>query len=437
MANSPEKIGKYYALEVVGSGNMAIVYRGYDPFSDREVAIKVSHEKLEAMNFPGTLTRKLFFNEAQAAGALVHPNIVRVLDAGEQDGAPYLVMDYIGEGKTLDAYCRGEQRLADRQIGEIIYHCARALDYSHRHGVIHRDVKPSNILVTSQGRVKLTDFGIAQRSNTMDETQIMGLLGSPTYMSPEQVRQEDLNPQTDVYSLGVVMYELLTGGPPFRASNVAGLMYRIMNEAPLRPSLDPDTPVAVHTILDQAMAKDRDDRYQSAAEMAEALFEAFDGIRDNRDRISEERKLEYVKRLEFFSNFSDGQIREILTDGTWISHAPGETILLEGSMDLAFYIIVAGHVAVRKNDEVLCRLAAGNCFGEMGYLAKVERTASIIAGEPVLLLALNANVIKRTSLDCQLKFNEAFIRTLIGRLAMTSEALVQATKHPQIDTDVA
>ena len=113
MANSPEKIGKYYALEVVGSGNMAIVYRGYDPFTDREVAIKVSHEKLEAMNFPGTFTRKLFFNEAQAAGALVHPNIVRVLDAGEQDGAPYLVMDYIGEGKTLDVYRQTLQHSRD------------------------------------------------------------------------------------------------------------------------------------------------------------------------------------------------------------------------------------------------------------------------------------------------------------------------------------
>ena len=361
MANSPEKIGKYYALEVVGTGNMAVVYRGYDPFTDREVAIKVSHEKLEAMNFPGTLTRKLFFNEAQAAGALVHPNIVRVVDAGEQEGIPYLVMEYVGAGKTLDAFCRGEQRLPTRQIGEIIYHCARALDYSHRHGVIHRDVKPSNILMTAQGRVKLTDFGIAQR-NTMDETQIIGLLGSPNYMSPEQVRQDDLNPQTDVYSLGVVMYELLTGSPPFRASNVASLMYRIMHDAPPRPSLETDTPEAVYTILDKAMEKNRAQRYRSAAEMAEALFEAFDGITDNDDRISDERKLEYVKRLEFFSNFSDDQLREILASGSWISHARDETILLEGSMDLAFYIIVAGHVAVRKDDEVLCRLPRRHLF---------------------------------------------------------------------------
>ena len=229
MAKSPEQIGKYYAMEVVGSGNMAVVYREYDPFNDQEVAIKVSHEKLDAMNFPETLTRKLFFNEAQAAGALIHPNIVRVLDAGEHHGSPYLVMDYVGEGATLEAFCKGNERLATHRIGEIIYHCARALDYSHRHGVIHRDVKPSNILVTAGGQAKITDFGIAQR-DTFDETQISGLVGSPTYMSPEQIRQLDLNTQTDVYSLGVVMYLLLTGTPPFRASNVAGLMHAIINE---------------------------------------------------------------------------------------------------------------------------------------------------------------------------------------------------------------
>ena len=436
MALAPEKIGKYYALEVVGTGNMAVVYRGYDPFSDQEVAIKVSHEKLEAMNFPGTLTRKLFFNEAQAAGALIHPNIVRVLDAGEQDGSPYLVMDYVGDGKTLDVFCRGDQRLPAHRVGEIIYQCARALDYSHRHGVIHRDVKPSNILLTPQGQAKLTDFGIAQR-NTMDETQIIGLLGSPTYMSPEQIRQDELNRQTDVYSLGIVMYELLNGTPPFRATNVSGLMYKIVNEPIPKTRLAPDVPEAVHKILARALAKDRAHRYQSAAEMAEALLKVFDGIRECGEKISQERKLEYVKRLEFFSNFTAAELREILANGVWKSHAPGETILLEGSMDLAFDIIVAGHVAVQKNNEVLCCLPAGSCFGEMGYLSKIERTASIIAGEPVLLLALNANIIKQTSVECQLKFNEAFIRTLIGRLAMTSEALAQAAKQPQYKTDVA
>ena len=436
MPDSAKKIGKYYALEVVGTGNMAVVYRGYDPFSDQEVAIKVSHEKLKAMNFPGTLTRKLFFNEAQAAGALIHPNIVRVLDAGEHDGSPYLVMDYVGEGKTLDEFCRGNELLPAKRVGEIVYQCARALDYSHYHGVIHRDVKPSNILMTEQGRAKITDFGIAQR-NTLDETQIIGILGSPSYMSPEQVRQEDLNPQTDVYSLGIVMYELLTGEPPFRAANVAGLMYRIVNEPVPVPILDYDAPEAIHDILAKALAKDRRDRYHSAGEMAEALFEAFDNISDTDEGISEERKLEYLRRLEFFSNFTREQLREILANGTWNSHAPGATIILEGSMDLAFYIIVAGHVAVRKDHEVLCRLLAGNCFGEMGYLAKTERTASIIAGEPVLLLALNANAIKRTSTACQLKFNEAFIRTLIGRLTMTSEALVHAAKRPQRNAAVA
>ena len=436
MAASPENIGKYYTLEVVGSGNMSVVYHGYDPFNDQDVAIKVSNEKLEATNFPGSLTRTLFYNEAQAAGALIHPNIVRMLDAGEHRGSPYLVMDYVQDGKTLDKFCRGNELLPVRQVGEIIYHCARALDYSHRHGVIHRDIKPSNILMTSQGQAKITDFGIAQRTSAQ-ESEIIELIGTPAYMSPEQVRQEELNVQTDVYSLGIVMYELLIGDPPFRATTVTRLMYRILNQPLPPPTLPFDATQAVHDILVKALAKDRNERYQSAGAMADALFKAFDGISDTDESISEQRKLDYVRRLEFFNHFNREQLREIIANGTWNRHAPGETILLEGSMDIAFYIIVAGHVEVRKDGKVLCRLQAGSCFGEMGYLTKSERTTSIIAAEPVWLLALNTNTIKRASTLSQLKFNEAFIRTLVGRLAMTSEALVQADKPPNADTDVA
>ena len=435
MAESPGNIGKYYALKVVGSGNTAVVYHGYDPFNDQDVAIKVSNEKLESTNFPGSVTRTLFYNEAQAAGALIHPNIVRVLDAGEHDGSPYLVMDYVRDGKTLDKFCNGREILPIRQIGQIIYHCARALDYSHRHGVIHRDIKASNILMTSRGQAKITDFGIAQRTTT-EQTDTVELMGTPAYMSPEQVRQEELNVQTDVYSLGVVMYEMLTGQTPFRANTVTGLMYRILNDPLPAPVLKRPVSEEVKNILTTALAKDRNERFKSAGEMAEAVFEAFDGIKDTGETISEQRKLHYVRRLEFFNQFDNEQLREILANGSWNRHAPGETIFLEGSMEIAFYTIVAGHVEVRKNSEVLCRLPAGSCFGEMGYLTQTGRTASIVAGEPVWLLALNANTIKLASTMSQLKFNEAFIRTLVGRLAVTSETLVNVTKLTNAGTEV-
>ena len=426
-----QQIGKYYGLGIVGRGSTAIVYRGYDPFTDGQVAIKVSKSKL-GKSPADRLIRKLFFNEAQTAGALVHSNIVRVLDAGEHEQSPYLVMEYVEGGHTLGQHCSPGERLPSQAVGEIVYHCAKALDYSHRHGVIHRDVKPNNILLSPEGKSKLTDFAVAQ-DNSADATQILGLIGSPRYMSPEQIRQQPLTPQTDVYSLGNVMYELLAGEPLFSSDNLASLMFKIVSEenagfARLPSTVSDD----VKEILRRALHKDPGQRFTTAGEMARAVSEVFCDIQTEETCIGEERKLKYLRNLEFFSEFSTDQLRQILHHGAWRAHAPGEKIIVEGTIDLAFYVVVAGHVVVKKDNTTIRRLNAGRCFGEMGYLSRAKRTATIVAGEPVILLALNSTVIKRTSTGCQMTFNEAFIRTLIERLANTSDALVEANKKSRL-----
>lgn len=289
--------------------------------------------------------------------------------------------------------------------------------------------------MTSGGQAKITDFGIAQRTTT-EQTDTIELMGTPAYMSPDQVCQKELNVQIDMYSLGVVMYETLTGQTSFRANTATELIYRILNDPLPASGLTRPISQEIKNILTTALAKDRNERFKSAGEIAEAVFEAFDDIKDTGETISEQRKLDYVRRLEFFNQFDNEQLREILANGSWIRHAPGEAIFLEGSMEITFYIVVAGHVEVRKNSEVLCRLPAGSCFGEMGYLTQTGRTASIVAGEPVWLLALNANTIKLASTMSQLKSNEAFIRTLVGRLAITSDALVNVTKVTNEGTEV-
>ena len=203
-----------------------------------------------------------------------------------------------------------------------------------------------------EGKAKLTDFGIALSAN-LDDTQITGLMGSPIYMSPEQIKQEELTVQTDVYSLGVVMYELLTGSPPFRADNVAKLMQRILHDDPPLPTLRGNAPAAAIEILSRALARERAQRFTNAAEMADAVHDVFVEIAPGDDKISFEDKLEYIQRLDFFSDFSTEQIREILRVGGWRSRAPGEAIVMEGIIELAFYVILAGHVTVEKGGKPL------------------------------------------------------------------------------------
>src|SRR3990170_5234633 len=220
MSNVPEKLGKYEIKKQIGRGSMGVVYQGYDPFTDSLVAVKVARS--EALKNPeaGARYRKMFFNEAHTAGKLKHPNIVEILDAGVDGQSCYIVMELVEYGKTLKQYCTPDNLLPYDQVVQIIFKCAKALDYAHREGVVHRDIKPSNILVTEDKDVKIGDFSIAHlHKQDHTETRPEGMMGSPKYMSPEQLTEEYVTNRSDLFSLGVVMYELLTGRHPFPAEN--------------------------------------------------------------------------------------------------------------------------------------------------------------------------------------------------------------------------
>jgi len=207
-----EKIGKYELVERLASGSMGTVYSAHDPFTNRLVAIKVAHPQFAEETPSARKFRKLFFNEAHAAGVLDHPNILRVFDADMDGNVCYLVMELIEDAETLDAYCSSDNLMPLPEVIGIVYKIAKALDYAHRQGVIHRDIKPSNILLTQDRDIKLADFSVAMitRSDTM-QTQFTGVLGSPLYMSPEQINDESITGRSDIFSLGSLTYQLLTG----------------------------------------------------------------------------------------------------------------------------------------------------------------------------------------------------------------------------------
>ncbi|HET7131327.1 MAG TPA: serine/threonine-protein kinase, partial [Gammaproteobacteria bacterium] len=215
---APDRIGKYVIINEVGQGSTGRVFLSHDPYYGRDVAIKLYNIENEEDEQKARVTRKMFFNEAQMMGRLQHPNILPIYDAGEENGSYYVVTEHVHGARTLAAYCRPDNLLRIDDVVEIVFKVAKGLHYAHGRGVIHRDVKPSNIMLTLDNDVRVIDFGIAIIKDS-DVSRIEGIAGSPSYMSPEQVQSAEITPRSDLYSLGAVMYELLTGYRPFRANS--------------------------------------------------------------------------------------------------------------------------------------------------------------------------------------------------------------------------
>ena len=266
--------GRYELHRRIARGGMADVFLARDSLLDRPVALKVLFP--EFATDPSFVER--FRREAQAAANLSHPNIVSVYDWGEEGGTYYIVMEYV-EGRSLAQILRDEGPLLPDRAADVTTDIASALGFAHRHGVIHRDVKPGNVLISPLGQVKVTDFGIARAVSTQENlTQTGTVMGTATYFSPEQARGESVDPRSDVYSLGVVLYELLAGAPPFKGDNPVSVAYKHVQEQPDRlRSRNPQIPVALEAVAMKALAKNPANRYASAEDFAADLRRFRDG----------------------------------------------------------------------------------------------------------------------------------------------------------------
>ena len=270
-------LGRRYQVEArIGAGGMAEVYRGLDPVLNRTVAIKVLNDQYA--RDAGFVER--FRREAQAAARLNHPNIVGVYDHGSDDGTQYIVMEFI-EGRTLADALGAGRRPTPLQSAEVARHISHALAAAHAQGVIHRDIKPANVMVTRDGTVKVMDFGIARLiSGPETAPQTSAVLGTAAYLSPEQAQGQPVDERTDIYSLGTVLYEMLSGRPPFTGESPVAIAYKQVNEAPVPPSqLNRDVPHSLDAVVMRALAKNPANRYQTAAEFAEDL----DRVRKGQD----------------------------------------------------------------------------------------------------------------------------------------------------------
>lgn len=417
--DQPKYLGKYEVIKKLGQGATSTVYVAYDSFAGRMVAIKVL--KPEILNDPrtGGIHRKQLINEASLAGKLAHPHIVAIYDAVVEGDNCYIVMEYVSGG-TLERYTEPGNLLPMARVVEYMFKCCRALNYAQFNGVIHRDIKPANILLTETGDVKISDMGAAIVLNNPDQTQISDI-GSPVYMSPEQINGELLTHQTDIYSLGVVMYSLLTGRLPFTAKNLTGLFFQVLNSqfAPPR-SIRAEIPEPLEKIVLRAMQRNKADRYQDWKELGYELAAVghLGGLAHEGEEAGDAEKFTLLREMALFREFTDTELWEILRVGEWAHHAAQTVLLREDELGEDFYILIDGTVGVTKGKRLLNVIQRGDCFGEMAYIAgrATARSATITANSPVTVIRVSPQALAKTSDHCQLAFNMAFLRIMADRL---------------------
>ncbi len=407
----PKQLGKYLIGRELGRGASSIVYLANDPFAHRDVAVKVYSSDVGMEASKAKLYRKLFFNEAHMAGKLVHPNVLPIYDAGEEHGLRYVVMMYLEGYRPLIDHIRPDSSATHQEGGgDLLRHgesfglCPPQRRGPSRHQTCKRDDGPHR-------RVMIVDFGVAKHA-LGTSTQITGIVGTPRYMSPEQVSGGDVSNQTDLFSMGIMIYEMLVGTPCFSGDSLPSLTHNIINiDPPPLSQLRPDVPEALNKIVMRCLKKPLKLRYKTGMDVAGDLINVSDGLTSRAEEISEQERYNQLSKLSFFSEFSQPEIWEIMHAGSWKAYKPGDVVVQEGELDDSFFVVVSGELTVHKGKTLLGSLSGGDCFGEMGYLKKTKRSATVKAKGAVSLLRVNATLMERASKDCQLRFYKVFAHT--------------------------
>jgi serine/threonine protein kinase len=432
-----ELIGKYRVIKRLGEGATSEVFLCRDDFHEREVAIKRVRASALGDAVDGPVYARFFAAEAALVGRLQHPNVVQIFDAAPDPTSPYVVMEYV-PGTTLRPYCRPDQLLPLELIVEIGFKCAMALGYVYRQGLIHRDVKPANILAITNAAgavtdVKISDFGSVLNLQA-DCTQVHQV-GSLAYMSPEQLEGTTLDSRADMYGLGAVLYHLIAGKPPFDAPSQAALMNLIYNE-PVTPlsGMRAGVDEAVDAVILKALAKSPNDRYPNWDAFAQALSGLITGHKVPRGQLQgvlDSERFNLLRSLDFFSTFGDVELWEVVHRAKWQRFSFGHALYRRGEEGRTFHIIAQGSVEVYRNSKRVALLGAGTSVGEMAYLAPSpelrKHSTDVVVTEATTTISFSPEAMQQLSPASRHLFDEAFTRVLVRRLHAAHEALA----HPR------
>ncbi len=418
------QIGKYDIRRQLGKGATGTVYLAVDTFSGKEVALKVIEPEVFKDPEFGAVYRSQFLNEASLAGKLKHPHIVSILDAVVQEDSGHIAMEVVGGG-DLSQHVATDTLLPVADVLQIGFKCCGALAYAFNEGIVHRDIKPANIMIAQGTEVKIADFGAAllRKAQSVQTASI----GSPYYMSPEQLEEAPLTHHSDMYCLGVVLYELLTGQRPFMADSLEMLVQKILHQQAAPPSsLRPTLPKEIDRVVLRALGKKPEFRYETWADFALALSDVGKLVLPP-DSIMDSEKYVALKRVEMLSNLSDAELWELTNAGGWTRVAAKQAIVRENEPGKSFFFLAQGQVKVTLEGHLLNTISEGESFGEMAYIrgGVMPRHATVESMTGILLAEFEPDALDQMSLGAQLQLTRALVRNLVDRLELANARLAK------------
>ena len=419
------QIGKFQLRKILGKGASGTVYLALDTFSGNEVALKVlDPEVVKSPDFDRTNTVQ-FMNEASLAGKLSHPHIASILEASVSEDSGYIAIEYV-PGGDLSQFTTPGNLLSPQDAIQVAFKSCGALDYAFRQGIVHRDIKPANILVVSDTNIKVGDFGAAYLLKSQD-TQIADI-GSPLYMSPEQIMGESIGYHSDMFSLGVVLYQLFSGQRPFVATTLSELVQKILGETPPAPSsIRPEVNGDIDKIILKMIAKTPEQRYPSWADCALDIAN-IGRLSVYQSAIPDSEKFVALKKITLLDSLGDAEIWELVHAGKW-SRVPARSVIVrEGEEGKSLFFLGSGQAKVTKQGRLLNLLDAGECVGEMAYVKEngMARQATVETIDDVLLVEFKHEQLDKASLRCRHQLNIALMHSLVDRLSLADERLVRA-----------
>ena len=418
------QVGKYDIQQLLGKGATGTVYLARDTFSGKEVALKVIEPEVFANPEFGTVYRAQFLNEASLAGKLKHPHIVTIFDAVVQEDSGHIAMELL-TGGDLSAHVTPETLLPIADVLQIGFKCCGALDYAFKEGIVHRDIKPANLMISQGTDVKIADFGAALlRKSHQSQTSAMG---SPYYMSPEQIEGRPLTLHSDMYSLGVSLYELLTGSRPFTGKTMDELLHRILRDEPAPPStVRADMPKDIDRIILQALGKKPEHRYDSWAAFAMDLSNVVRLVLPA-DVISDSEKYIALKRVAMLSALADSELWELARAGQWSRVKRAIPLVRENEAGESFFFLAQGQVKVIRQGRLLNTIDEGECFGEMAYIrgGELPRHATVESLSDIMIAEFVPAALSMMSLGAQLALTRALVRNVVDRLELANSRLAR------------
>ena len=424
----PRNLGKYTLLRVLGSGATSTVYLAADPFNGREVAVKVVKQAAPEGKPAGDDLADLGLRtEAALLGKINHPHIVKIYDVVPDGVDHYVVMECV-DGGTMEKHCRLGTLLDHEAVVDTIFKCGKALEYMNVLGLIHRDIKPANILVTQTADIRLSDLGATLIS--AHAGQVETGIGTPLYMSPEQMLGRELDFRSDMFSLGVVFYQLLTGEAPFDGDNINKLMVEIFETHPTPPSeIRPSIPKEVDAVIARMMGKMPSERYASWRECLKALMEIAPALRGHGQEAinlaSASERFSLLRSSSFFKLFSDADLWYVLEIAEFQRFNQGDVLIREGDTGDCFFVMLSGQAKVTKQDQLIDLVSSGMSMGEISYVleGRGPRNTTCTAILDGIAIRIADSVLRGASETCRARFEKTFLHTMASWLVDADKRL--------------